>query len=170
MEELEAQRVFLGGDGKATLQCPNCWKKRELTAQAVGARHRFKVRCNCGRMFRVKVEYREKHRKPTDLDGFILRLEDDERWGELLNESIPTYLNIINCKVRNISVLGIGLFTAGRHPFKVGDAIRVRFTLDSPSRAAVAKKAVVRTIQGQYLGCEFLEPDKHDKNLAFYLL
>jgi hypothetical protein len=101
----------------------------------------------------VSLEYRGAYRKETDLRGHYTKLPVS--WGEMT--------------VKNISLTGMGFETSGEHHLKEGDEVTVKFTLDDASGSVIKKKAVVRSIQDKYIGCEFERSAEYDKTLGFYL-
>ena len=52
---------------------------------------------------------------------------------------------------------------------KVGDILKLQFTLDDKQNSEVTKEVIVRSISGHSLGTEFLSLDHYDK-LGSYLL
>jgi hypothetical protein len=167
---METQKILLGQDGTATIRCPKCRKGRVVSAAKLKGRHRFKVKCTCKSVFGIQLEFREKYRQDTNLDGFVEKLLQAERWGRIIWQSTITNSQSVNCKIRNISVLGVGLTTVGTHEIKEGDHIKVEFTLDTPASPKIVRNAIVRAVKDNYIGCEFFETDKYDPKLGFYLL
>jgi hypothetical protein len=167
---MEVEKVFIREDGTATIRCPTCRMEKVVSAERFRGKHNIKIKCKCKSVFGIQFEFRGKYRKETDLDGFFRKLLDEGRWGKIIWQSTTTESRSVNCKVKNVSVLGIGLTTFGNHRIKEGDHIKIEFTLDTPSASKIEKKAVVRGVKGNYIGCEFFETDKNDRDLAFYVL
>ncbi|MFQ5981728.1 MAG: PilZ domain-containing protein, partial [Candidatus Heimdallarchaeota archaeon] len=86
------------------------------------------------------------------------------------SESQLTKIKPRNCKIFDISLGGIGITTIGKHNIDEGDYITVKFTLDTPASPTIEKEATVRWVKGNYIGCEFIDTDKNDTNIGFYLL
>ncbi|MBW1763234.1 MAG: PilZ domain-containing protein [Deltaproteobacteria bacterium] len=167
---MEFQKAFIRDDGTIRVNCPDCKAQRSIITQKVFGKHQFKVKCTCGSVFGIQCEFREKFRKDVDLNGVILKPSENLRWGKTLNESQQTQIDPINCKVRNISIGGVGLKTFSMVDIAVGDPIMVKFTLDNTASSEIEKKAIVRGIRETFIGCEFLDADKNDPKLGFYLL
>ena len=55
------------------------------------------------------------------------------------------------------------------HEIKVGDILKLQFTLDDKENSEVTKEVIVRSISGNSLGTEFLSLEHYDK-LGSYLL
>lgn len=167
---MQIEKVFVREEGTAAIRCPKCMMEKVVSAGKFRGKHKIKVKCTCESVFIVQFEFREKHRKETDLDGFIERLLEEGRWGKIIWQSTTANAQSVNCKIKNISVLGIGLTTFGKHDIKEGDHVKIEFTLDTPSASPIGKKAIVRGVKRNYIGCEFFETDKHDRQLGFYTL
>ena len=115
---------------------------------------------------------RQKFRKDTDLDGKFVKLFEKLKQGEVLYESETTNLKPVNCKVVNISRDGIGLKTVGKQKLsaKPNEKIQVQFNLDNSASTEINKKAYVRWVKDDLMGGEFVEKDKDDVQIGFYLL
>jgi hypothetical protein len=54
---------------------------------------------------------------------------------------------------------------------QVGDRLMVKFTLDREPPEIIEKEVIVKTIQDNYIGCEFIEESGFtDRTLGFYLM
>ena len=164
------QRIFIGHEGTATICCPQCRKQRDVSALNLLARHTLKVRCACKSIFGIQLEFREKCRKETNFEGFVEKIHENERWGRVLWQSTETNPQSVNCRIKNISVLGIGLSTFSKHNIKEGDHVKIEFALDTPASPKMVKKATAVWVTDTQIGCEFDEIDKHDAKLGFYVL
>lgn len=167
---MEFQKVFLRKDVTAVIQCSNCRKTKVVSAIKLIGKHRFKVKCSCGSVFGVELDFRQTYRKKADLDGYVVKLFSGKRQPQLLYESKTTDSNPLNCKIINISRNGISLTTVDKHGIGIGDDIKVKFTLDNSASTEIEKKAHVKWVKDNYIGCEFFETYKHDVTLAFYFL
>jgi hypothetical protein len=168
--QMEFQKVFIREDGNINIRCPACMTEKVISSKMLSGKHKFKAKCACGSVFGVQCESRKKFRKQVDLGGIILRPDYGKRWGRTLSESEVTRIKPINCKVRNISMEGIGLTLVQDVQINEGDFIMVRFTLDNTALTEMEKKCIVRANSNSYIGCEFFDSDKNDTKLGFYLL
>jgi len=151
---VEAKKVYVNKDGKAILVCPDCGTSKTVDLRRFRrSRDAVKIRCTCQSYFTVCLEYRGAYRKETDLRGHYTKLPVS--WGDMT--------------VKNISLTGIGFETLGEHHLKKGDEVTVKFTLDDAGGSVLKKKAVVRSVQNRYVGCEFEGSAEYDKTLGFYL-
>lgn len=150
-----APRVFVTEDGLAAITCPNCGLTRKVpVATYCGKRHSLKVRCRCNQTFTAELEFRQYHRKPTDLSG-IYDLLSDSGGGRVV--------------IKDLSRNGIGFMVSGMHNVKVGHNILIDFSLDDQKQTKLRKKAVVRAVHNNRIGCEFKKDQAFEKDLGFYL-
>jgi len=151
------QKVYVNQEGFAVLKCPVCeatkiWKVQDFK----GERHIIKVRCKCQNIFTVNLEFRKNYRKATKLTGDFFGVSKEGIRGKML--------------ILNISKGGIGAQVLGMNNNQVGDELKVRFTLNDQHSSLIEKRVVVRLVKQNYLGCEFLDVDIHDKALGFYMM
>lgn len=150
-------KVYVNQEGLAVLKCPSCEKVRNSKVDKFkGARHVLKVKCNCGEQFLVNLEFRKTYRKEINLSGKYTLLPEKVHQGTIV--------------VVNMSKGGVGLQISGAHNTKEGDKLILNFALDDAHGSEIEKKVVVRLVQGNYLGCEFIEASSHDKAIGFYLM
>ena len=71
--------------------------------------------------------------------------------------------------IRNISRGGIGFTVSGIHSLEPGLPLILDFTLNDKKMTRLRKQALVRTVNGNYIGCQFPENDPVEKALGFYL-
>jgi len=72
--------------------------------------------------------------------------------------------------VTNVSMSGLGARVIGSHNMQPGVQLEVKFNLNDANNSELRKRVVVRLVNGNYIGCEFLEKDSSDKALGFYLM
>ena len=164
------QNFFVDEDGKFEICCPRCGIRKVALAKDFIGKHKFQVKCKCKSVFGIQLDFRKKHRKKTRLDGFVEIILNKEKWGKIISESITTNCQPLNCKISDISVLGIGLTILAKHEIKKGDGVTIEFTLDNSAFSRIEKNAIVRGVKDDYIGCEFFEADKLDPKLGFYVL
>jgi hypothetical protein len=151
---VEKKKVYVNRDGTATVVCPHCGTSKTVRVEKFReSRDSLKVRCTCQSEFTVGLEFRGTYRKEVELKGHYTKLPVSS--GEMV--------------VKDISLTGIGFFTVTDHKLKEGDEVTVKFLLDNPNQSQIKKKAIVRVIDGKYIGCEFSEAVQYDKDLGFYL-
>jgi hypothetical protein len=167
---MKFQKVFVREDVSAVIQCPNCRKTEELSPEKCIGKHRVQVKCTCGLVFGIEIDFRKTYRKKTDLDGYVVKFFQEKRWPKLLYESRTTSSSPLNCKIISISTNGITLNTVAEHGIEMGDDIKVKFVLNNSASTEFEKKAHVKWVKNNYMGCEFFDTYKNDVKLAFYFL
>lgn len=171
---MDFQKVFRREDQSILIKCPFCMEERNIAPEKVPSKYRFKVKCKCGSVYGIQLEGRTKFRKEVNLPGVILRPDQSEKWGKMLNESLETKIKKITCQICDISMGGIGIkildSTDVVGEIKKGDTLMVKFTLDNSAETEMETMVTVRVVRGLYLGCEFSEADKKSTKLKFYFL
>ena len=156
---MEIMKVYVNPDGdRAVLKCPHCGTARtQDVGRFKGSKRRVKVRCSCQSTYGVLFEFRKASRKETNMMGYFARLADGEEWRKM--------------QVTNISYCGIGLLAQSIHHLSRGDEIKVRLHVnDRPQNSIIEKKALVRWVEDNDIGCEFTEPAQYHKAFGFYLM
>lgn len=151
------QKAFVKTNDTASICCPHCNLIKNI---AVGkfreGKHTFKIRCSCGKVFPVSLDFRKHYRKPTQLTGTYSVIEPPNNGGGLM-------------KVNNISRGGIDFGVTGLHKIQVGQKILLTFQLDNKKLTEINIEGIVRSVRGGSIGCEFTESTQIGKDLGFYL-
>lgn len=144
-------------DNNATLLCPHCGTSKTANVEKLKSLgDPLRIRCTCGEVFSVTFEFRQAHRKETNLVGHYCKLPAGGDWHGMT--------------VRNISSTGVGFETYSLHDLGKGDQVRVKFALDDAKRSEIKRDAIVRVVKDRYIGSEFSDPALYDKALGFYLM
>ncbi|PIY24993.1 MAG: hypothetical protein COZ12_00505, partial [Deltaproteobacteria bacterium CG_4_10_14_3_um_filter_60_8] len=170
-------KVFVNTANNAVIVCPRCGlRKSSQVEQFKGVRHTIKVRCTCSHQFTVHLDFRKNYRKTTDLGATYLK-KDVELVGYYVNlsrgdgwDETRAVKQAVNCKIKNISMGGIGLQPLGLHMIKEEDELRVFFHLDDAKRSVIDRNVVVVSVSKILVGCRFTEAMERDQALGFYLL
>jgi len=150
-------KVYVGKDNSAVITCPRCERVKNTTVEMFkGARHVIRVKCSCDNVFNVSLEFRKAYRKEIKLAGDFLYLPQLRNGGKIL--------------VTNVSMSGIGAQVIGRHNIKPGIELEVKFNLNDSKNSEIRKRVLVRLVNKNYIGCEFLQKDNCDRALGFYLM
>jgi hypothetical protein len=154
---METIRVFVRSDNTATLVCPACSKPKNMSVASFKDKcHFLKVRCPCEHVFRVHLDFRQHYRKTTNLTGNYVCLK-------------PAGLGGGRITVNDISQGGVGITITDHHDLQIGALLDLTFHLDDRKRTLLKKKAIVRTIKGNFIGCQFTDRDLYEKEIGFYL-
>jgi hypothetical protein len=154
---LSEQKAFVNPDDTATLVCPVCKTSRMVSVKEFRSRqHLLKIRCKCGHQYKVHLEFRRYSRKPTDLDG--------------LYETEPPAISGGKLKIINLSLSGACFEVRGKHDLEPGQRGSLVFTLDNRKASVLTRQMIIKSVNKNRIGCEFIEDRAYDKDLGFYLL
>ncbi len=159
-----ALKLYPKDDNRVTIACPNCIRRKDVTLAKINELGgMLKVKCICDREFYIHLDLREAFRKRVNLEGVFTRrsyrnisYDSESDWGKI--------------RVKDLSKTGISFIASGLHNIRRGDRLMVRFTLDNSAKTVINKKVVVRSVNGNNVGCEFVGTDKNDITIGFYLL
>lgn len=150
-------KSFVKPDDEAMIVCPACDTARSISVKQFRHRlHLIKVKCKCGHVFKVHLEFRRHFRKPTELEGTY--------------DLIPPAIGGGKIKVINLSLNGACFEVRGIHDMKEGQKGSLVFTLDNRKETVLFKKVIIKTVTANRIGCEFVEDRAYEKELGFYLL
>jgi len=150
--------AFVKDDNQTTIVCPDCSAAKVISVkQFRGRQHKLKVKCSCGHIFKIQLEFRLHRRKDTSLAGTY----------KADTQTTPRDSGII--KVVNLSLSGACFEIQGGHNVKIGQKGRIQFTLDDSKSSVFFKNVTVRSIQNNSIGCEFVEDRAYEPALGFYL-
>jgi len=151
-------------DEKMLITCPRCMRQDQIKPEHLNVIGKtVMATCPCLFQFELKSEMRLYYRKEVDLEGVFLRTKS----GNFLSDSID-YSGKVG--ISNISKKGLGFFTEGPSDLRVGDQVRIKFTLDNQARSAITKQVLIKGVKNHYAGGQFVGPDKNDITLGFYLM
>lgn len=166
---MTTQSVFIGNLDLIKVRCPRCNIAKSIPVNKLNSKHEIKARCKCNNVFKIKFEYRKKFRKPIELDGHF-SIVDINTDIQKINKHVLNVFHQYPCKVINLSSHGIGFTAIKAQEIRKGHVIRIIFKLDNSTNTSINKIAVVKVIKDIYFGCEFVEPEKDDPAIGFYLL
>ncbi len=151
------KKSFVKEDDQAMIVCPECDTAKVISVTQFRHRqHLIKVKCKCNHVFKVHLEFRRHCRKPTDLGGTF--------------ELHPPAIGGGSIKVVNLSLSGACFEVRGIHDMKIGQIGSLVFTLDNRKRTILFKKILIKNVQANKIGCEFISDAAYEKELGFYLL
>lgn len=154
---METIKTFVREDNITTIACPSCKKTKNTSVASFKNKcHFLKVRCPCKNVFKVQLDFRQYYRKPTDLPGTYVCTK-------------PAGLGGGRMTVEDISLGGVGMLVNETHELKVGCILKLTFTLDDRKKTPLKKQVIIRSIKGNFIGCEFTDKDLYEKQLGFYL-
>lgn len=153
----EIQKTYVNLDGKAVVKCPSCRLIKTMQVDKFrDSKHTLNVKCTCQKTFPVNLDFRKFYRKSTNLTGSYILLPQKTHHGQML--------------VVNISKVGFGLRILGNHGLLPGQELQISFTLDDESGTLIDRRMIIRLVDKNYVGCEFMGDASRDKALGFYLM
>ena len=155
-EPVETVKIFVRPDDTVTIVCPSCKMPKNASVGSYKDKcHYLKVRCSCGTVFRVHLDFRQHYRKSTDLPGLFKSIKPVGLGGGI--------------QIKDISQSGIGFSVEGTHFFEPGYKLSISFELDDKRKTKLVKEVVVMKVEGNFVGCRFVETQAYEKELGFYL-
>ena len=154
---MKVQKTFVKTNETASIRCPNCDLVKNISVSRFrNSRHTFKVKCICGHTFLVSLDFRRHYRKPTELTGTY-------------DVIVPACHGGGKMQVNNISRSGVDFSVSGLHNIEIGHEIVIIFKLDNNKETEINKTVIVRRVQNNSIGCEFIEQTQIGRDLGFYL-
>ncbi len=154
--QTRVERTFVSQNDKATIVCPQCNKIKEILVRDFRHKHhRITVRCTCDHVFKIQLEFRRYHRKKTALTGTY--------------DVFPPAVGGGRLRILDLSLSGAKFEVYGLHDLKEGTKGKLAFILDDRHNTVLMKNSVIKTVQGNIIGCEFTDNKTFDKDLGFYL-
>ncbi len=154
--EQQINTSFVKDDNEATVVCPDCDLAKTVSVkQFRNQQHKIKVKCTCGNVFEIMLEFRQHRRKDTSLSGTY--------------KSDASNIDDGVVEIVNLSMGGACFETRGNHDVKIGQTGSINFTLDNRKQSVLLKYVVIRSAQGNRIGCEFIEDQAYEAALGFYL-
>ncbi|WP_457573991.1 PilZ domain-containing protein [Desulfolithobacter sp.] len=149
-------KVFVRHDNIATIICPSCkTAKKAAVGGYLHKKHALNVRCRCGQIFTVHLDFRRHYRKQTRLPGTYTIIRPPAGGGGVVH-------------IKNISRSGIGFTVSGLHNIEKDHILLLEFRLNDKKQTKLKKEAVVRSVRNNDIGCEFLDKET-EKALGFFL-
>ena len=147
--------VFVNGSDHVTILCPKCSFTKEIdVTNFKNTKKKLKVKCKCGEMFNITLEFRKHYRKNVMLPGEYA-IKGKEEKGEII--------------IRNLSLTGIQFESLKPHNIKLNDTLDIKFKLDNPKRSEILKQVTVKRVRDRTIGAKYTQLNQHAKDLGFFL-
>ena len=159
MSDANSRKVYVRPDDTAVISCPHCnCQKTVPVGSCKGSKCRVKIKCKCGDVFPVDLEFRKKVRKKVKLLGKFTNYSQKNIRGDII--------------VKDLSMSGVQFVTMDIEKLKIGDEITVSFKLDNAERSTIKKEVIVKNINKNNVGCEFEMSSEYapDGPLGFYIM
>lgn len=151
------EKIFIGGNDMAIFKCPVCKKSKTVNVSSYKSKKtavNVKCKCPCGHTYSALLERRKHIRKDIHLSGSYMNKNGGDR-GRM--------------EILDLSRSGLRIKINTSTEIKIGDILKLQFTLDDKQNSEVTKEVIVRSISGNSFGTEFLSLEHYDK-LGSYLL
>jgi len=142
----------------ATVICPACNKAKRINAEPyLDKKHGIKVRCACGEVFNLRLDFRGHYRKDTRLPGTFSITTPGKTGGGVIH-------------IHNISRSGIGFTVTRLHYLEKDMTITLYFQLDDKNQTKLQIETIVCTVNDNSIGCKFSDSTfVSETTLGFYL-
>ncbi len=157
------EKVYINKDDSATFVCPQCQRSKTVDVSHYIKAPRpvqVKCRCTCGHAYAVLLERRRHYRKPAGLPGVYTHLTG----GKQIDHG-P--MNVIDVSRNGLK---LQLVSGAQGNFQVGEKLLVEFQLNDQTKSHLKKEVVVKTVNRQFIGTEFISNNFYENALGFYLL
>lgn len=160
--ESTTMKAYADENGLVTFVCQDCARVQKEQAQAYkGVKMPVRIQCKCGNVYEVEIEFRKFYRKETNLEGIYSTAQKSSDWGRNWGNIIVIDLTMQGCKFETLKANLL-------NPY---EEIEIEFYLKNDKNSLIKKRALVRYISQNYVGCEFIElPGSQDPDLGFYLM
>ncbi|WP_041278083.1 PilZ domain-containing protein [Desulfotalea psychrophila] len=159
---------YINENGQTEVVCPKCFKSRLVSAEKFkGQKDNIGIRCPCGHLFKIQLEYRTRQRKETNFVG-TYQLKPLASPHQTDSQARAPHSGGI-VEIINISQTGLCFRARGHHGIQVEQDGRVQFVLDNRKEAKISKNVIIRNVEGKRIGCEFIQDQAYEKELGFYL-
>ncbi len=151
-------------DEKVLITCPICMGQDQVAANRFNLMGDIVLAsCPCGFQFKVRPEKRFSFRKKVNLEGVYTKAIS----AHFLSDSVDFSGKI---QITDLSKNGIGFITQSPDRLSKGNQIRIKFTLDDAAKSTIAKKVLIKGVNGKRVGGQFVGAEKDDIALGFYLM
>lgn len=144
-------------DGKFTHVCSGCKRKREVKfTKKMG---RVRLKCNCGYMNIIPLNYRRHERKKTNVNASL---------------HIGDWVGAINIIDMSIYGYRFTLIDDPPKPLCVCDTVKISYQLDDTKKSNISDIVEIKTIlNNNKHGVEIVDPEDYgtqQKNKGFWLM
>jgi len=144
--EQNVQTVYGTVHGQGLVVCAYCGATKAITIADFPSGIPLAVACGCGQRFSIRLEVRQGVRRCLHLPGQYERHYDERPRGSGPEPMI----------VENVSQQGLCFRTMRPHAVRLHETLRVHFTLDDAQRTPVSQRAVVKYVDDDVVGVQFL--------------
>lgn len=150
-------KVHVRDNNTATLICPACGVIKHIAAEAFQhSRHTITVRCRCQQVFNILLDFRRHYRKRISLPGTYEITSQGGIGGGIIH-------------IHNISKGGLGFTVSGLHRIIKDQELQLEFQLNDKKKTGIKRRAIVKSVLQNTIGCQFVDNAEMEKVLGFFL-
>lgn len=153
------EKIFVEPGNTARITCPRCKKTRNKDVSRFKGHTHISIKCSCGNVSKIQLEYRGQYRKKTELRGYYKVVSRDGEPGE---SGVITVVDLSRNGLRM-------KFKETPLSLDVGEVLNIRFYLDDQEQTLLKRDAVVQNIELPYAGAAFRRSSDTDNVIGFYL-
>lgn len=138
------EKVYVDDTNRVAIICPKCKSENKVdVTHFKDTNKKLKAKCQCGKIFRLTLDFRKHYRKNVRFLGEYIIQGKDEK-GEII--------------VENISAGGIKFSSLKPHFISNNDIVELKFTLDNPMQMEI--RTLVRIIWtiDRDIGSQYVDP------------
>jgi hypothetical protein len=152
---MAAKIIVPNEQGMIYLLCPFCNANTLESAKLFPIHKPISINCSCGKSYELVIEYRKAFRKKTSLPTIYWKIDPPDVFH--------------NGTISDLTLEGCNLFVSDKHTLQQGNHIKLLFKLDNSNRTKIEKEAIIRRINENYMGCQFVGKAAFDPELGFYV-
>ena len=148
-------KIYVDDAKIARVICHKCGLNKNIdVTKFKDTNKRLRVKCRCGGIFQLTLEFRKHYRKEVQLVGEYFFQKKVER-GNIL--------------IENISGTGIRFSTVNPNNFCKDDTVELKFTLDNPMRTEIQGLVKIIWVNDRNIGAQYINQRYFMSKLGFYL-
>lgn len=152
---------YVNKQGTVIFVCSDCNASKQINVEPFrNKKHNLRLRCTCGKVHSIGLDFREKYRKSVVIPAMI-------------SGNSSKLLHPVPCTVTDLSMGGIALTANKLCNTQEEDELQISFQLDNKLNAKVRRRIrIVHTGPTNIMGCRFIDSviESEEKALYFYLL
>jgi len=153
------EKIFVEPDNTARITCPKCKKTRNKDVSRFKGHTQVGIKCSCGNVSKIQLEFRRQYRKKTELPGYYKVVASNGEPGE---SGVITVVNLSRNGLRM-------KFKEPPFSLDIGTVLNIRFYLDDQDQTLVKRDAILQNIELPYAGAAFRRSSETDNVIGFYL-
>lgn len=135
--------VTVDAAGIIVVRCPVCIRKHTVSvAKFKGKQTIIKVRCHCGELFALELEFGNTHPTPTSYSGRFENCSQGHSHGHM--------------QILAMTAHGMEFTTVGRSTIRKGNKLKIDYHDPAGGFKKKKKNVIVSAVQGNRVSCYFV--------------